>query len=132
MSIYTWSYLAKSKAPLLGKVLLTTNHLPDLHITTSNNQNNNKPLIVLVWTLSSSGFLKFSEWLMKSQWDVNINVILQHTKQHNLALENVRKSSTHLPKSSSLVEPSSEWVPLRSSDHACCWDTLLKTLHQSR
>ena len=40
--------LAKSKAPLLGKVLLTTNHLPDLHITTSNNQNNNKPLIVLV------------------------------------------------------------------------------------
>ena len=25
----------------------------------------------------------------------------------------------------------SELFPLRSSDHACCWDTLLKTLHQS-
>ena len=26
----------------------------------------------------------------------------------------------------------SELFPLRSSDHDCCWDTLLKTLHQSR
>ena len=30
-------------------------------------------------------------------------------KQHNLALENVRKNSTHLSKSSSPVEPSSVW-----------------------
>ena len=106
------SYLAKSKAPLLGKVLLTTNHLPDLHITTSNNQNNNKPLIVLVWTLWSSGFLKFSEWLTKSQWYHEMSTFMSLynvQKQHNLALENVRKNSTHLSKSSSPVEPSSVW-----------------------
>ena len=112
MSIYTWSYLAKSKAPLLGKVLLTTNHLPDLLITTSNNQNNNKPLIVLVWTLWSSGFLKFSEWLTKSQWYHEMSTFMSLynvQKQHNLALENVRKNSTHLSKSSSPVEPSSVW-----------------------
>ena len=112
MSIYTWSYLAKSKAPLLGKVLLTTNHLPDLHITTSNNQNNNKPSIVLEWTLWSSGFLKFSEWLTKSQWYHEMSRFMSLynvQKQHNLALENVRKNSTHLSKSSSPVEPSSVW-----------------------
>ena len=112
MSIYKWSYLAKSKAPLLGKVLLTTNHLPDLHITTSNNQNNNKPLIVLVWTLWSSGFLKFSEWLTKSQWYHEMSTFMSLynvQKQHNLALENVRKNSTHLSKSSSSVEPFSVW-----------------------
>ena len=112
MSIYKWSYLAKSKAPLLGKVLLTTNHLPDLHITTSNNQNNNKPLIVLVWTLWSSGFLKFSEWLTKSQWYHEMSTFMSSynvQKQHNLALENVRKNSTHLSKSSFPVEPSSVW-----------------------
>ena len=112
MSIYTWSYLAKSKAPLLGKVLLTTNHLPDLLITTSNNQNNNKPLIVLVWTLWSSGFLKFSEWLTKSQWYHEMSTFMSLynvQKQHNLAIENVRKNSTHLSKSSSPVEPSSVW-----------------------
>ena len=112
MSIYKWSYLAKSKAPLLGKVLLTTNHLPDLHITTSNNQNNNKPLIVLVWTLWSSGFLKFSDWLTKSQWYHEMSTFMSLynvQKQHNLALENVRKNSTHLSKSSSPVEPSSVW-----------------------
>ena len=112
MSIYKWSYLAKSKAPLLGKVLLTTNHLPDLYITTSNNQNNNKPLIVLVWTLWSSGFLKFSEWLTKSQWYHEMSTFMSLynvQKQHNLALENVRKNSTHLSKSSSPVEPSSVW-----------------------
>ena len=109
MSIYKWSYLAKSKAPLLGKVLLTTNHLPDLYITTSNNQNNNKPLIVLVWTLWSSGFLKFSEWLTKSQWYHEMSTFMSLynvQKQHNLALENVRKNSTHLSKSSSPVPQS--------------------------
>ena len=112
ISIYRWSYLAKSKAPLLGKVLLTTNHLPDLHITTWNNQNNNKPSIVLVWTLWSSGFLKFSEWLTKSQWYHQMSTLTSSynvQKQHNLALENVRKNSTHLSKSSSSVEPYSVW-----------------------
>ena len=112
ISIYRWSYLAKSKAPLLGKVLLTTNHLPDLHITTSNNQNNNKPLIVLVWTLWSSGFLKFSEWLTKYKWYHEMSTLMSSynvQKQHNLALENVCKISTHLSKSSSPVKPSSVW-----------------------
>ena len=96
----------------LGKVLLTKNHLPDLYITTLNNQNNNKPLIVLVWTLWSSGFLKFSEWLTKSQWYHEMSTFMSLynvQKQHNLALENVRKNSTHLSKSSSPVEPSSVW-----------------------
>ena len=112
MSIYKWSYLAKLKALLLGKVLLTTNHLPYLYITTSNNQNNNKPLIVLVWTLWSSGFLKFSEWLTKSQWYHEMSTFMSSynvQKQHNLALENVCKNSTHLSKSSFPVEPSSVW-----------------------
>lgn len=86
--------------------------VPDLHITTSNNQNNNKPSIVLVWTLWSSGFLKFSEWLTKSQWYHEMSTLISSynvQKQHNLALENVRKNSTHLSKSSSPVEPSSVW-----------------------
>ena len=112
ISIYRWSYLAKSKAALLGKVLLTTNHLPDLHITTSNNQNNNKPSIVLKGTLWSSGFLKFSEQLTKSQWYHEMSTLMSSynvQKQHNLALENVCKISSHLSKSSSPVEPSSVW-----------------------
>ena len=112
ISIYRWSYLAKSMAPLLGKVLLTTNYLPDLHITTSNNQNNNKPSIVLEWTLWSSGFLKFSEQLTKSQWYHEMSTLMSSynvQKQHNLALENVCKISTHLSKSSSPVKPSSVW-----------------------
>ena len=112
ISIYRWSYPAKSKAPLLGKVLLTSNQLLDLHITTSNNQNNNKPSIVLVWTLWSSGFLKFSEWLTKSKWYHEMSTLMSSynvQKQHNLALENVCKISTHLSKSSSPVKPSSVW-----------------------
>ena len=127
------NYLRESLWEVLIKGLFAVSPLvPDCKRGLDNKNINTKPSIVLVWTLWSSGFLKFSEWLTKSQWYHEMSTLMSSyniKKQHNLALENVRKNSTHLSKSSSPVEPSSEWV---SFFHAYCWDTLLKTLYQSR
>ena len=63
-------------------------------------------------------------------WDVNIMSLYNVQKQHNLALENVCKNSTHLSKSSSPVEPSSvlkgtEWPIIAQNLISICFQAFL-------
>ena len=72
----------------------------------------------------SSGFFKFSEWLEKSQWYHEMSTLMSSynvQKQHNLALENVRKNSPHLCS----VWNGTEWPIIAQNLRSICFQAFL-------